>query len=189
MLLIARAAVLAVIALAVSADVRSEGRGESTFPFERFVGEWTLEDDRFEQVWDGETREVVSIPGHHTDCAALNTDYSVLCVVDAGGLKGHILWVASADRLTVRHLSHFGDRRVGEGVGALDDEGNLALMIRFEDEPAGTYRRYTYEWLNDNRYKMTSVQFGSDDEPTGNWYGGVFVRLGAESEKNSVLPL
>lgn len=177
--LIARAAVLTVIALAVSASARSEDRGQATFPFERFVGEWTLEDDRFEQVWDGETLEVLSIPGHHTDCAALNTDYSVLCVVNAGGLKGHILWVASADRRAVRHLSHFGDRRVGEGGGTLDDEGNLTLTIRFEDEPTGTYRRYTYEWLGDDRYEMTSVQYGVDDTPTGNWYGGVFVRLGA----------
>ncbi|MEM1437383.1 MAG: hypothetical protein AAF545_03910 [Pseudomonadota bacterium] len=175
---------LATAVLAAPVDARAADIGDATYPFARFVGEWTLENDRFEQVWDGETIEVLSIPGHRTNCAAVNTDYSVLCVVDAGGLKGHILWAASADRRSVSHLSHFGDRRVGVGKGSLSDSGDLTLTIVFEDEPEGTYRQYTYEWIDANRYKMMSVQYGPDDAPTGNWYGGVFVRSGLDSLAN-----
>ncbi|MEL7025511.1 MAG: hypothetical protein AAGL69_17375 [Pseudomonadota bacterium] len=147
-----------------------------TFPFERFLGVWTLEDDAFYQVWDGKTVEQLSIPGHLTECQPVNTDYSILCVVSAGELKGHILWVASNDRQSISHLSHFGDRRVGVGEGALDPQGHLSLKIRFEDEPAGTYRLYTYRWVDEDRYEMKSTQYTSENEPTGNWYGGTFVR-------------
>ncbi len=165
--------------LAYSAEIE-----HSQFPFARFLGDWTLEDDRFQQVWDGNTLQTVSIPDHFTHCAPVNTQSSVLCVVDAGGLKGHILWVVSEDRRSVRHLSHFGDRRVGVGTGALASNGDLSLTIRFEDEPTGTYRRYTYHWLDADRYEMTSVQYGSDEDPTGNWYGGTFVRIVAEDDRD-----
>ncbi|MEO0425018.1 MAG: hypothetical protein AAF184_21970 [Pseudomonadota bacterium] len=151
------------------------------FPFARFVGDWTLQDDRFQQIWDGKTLDTLTIPNHFTHCAPVNTQYSVLCAVDAGGgLKGHILWVASHDRTSVSHLSHFGDRRVGVGKGVLDENGDLTLTIRFEDEPPGTHRRYRYHWLDEDTYEMKSVQFGRDGMETGNWYGGTFVRLNEE---------
>ncbi|MEM1272112.1 MAG: hypothetical protein AAGI08_18850 [Bacteroidota bacterium] len=66
-------------------------------PFERFFGEWTLKEDRFQQVWDGGTVETLTISNHHTLCEAINTTKSVLCVVDAGDLKGHILWTLNSD--------------------------------------------------------------------------------------------
>ncbi|MEM9386144.1 MAG: hypothetical protein AAGA68_13855 [Pseudomonadota bacterium] len=161
-----------------AATAAAEAPGTPTFPFARFLGDWTLQDDRFLQVWDGKTLDTLTIPGHFTHCAPVNTHYSVLCAVDAGGgLNGHILWVIGEDRRSVRHLSHFGDRRVGVGQGVLEENGDLTLTIRFEDEPAGTYRRYRYRWLDVDRYEMLSVQFDSDERETGNWYGGTFVRV------------
>jgi len=149
------------------------------FPFERFVGEWTLKDDQFQQVWGRKTVQTLSIPGHHTQCSKVNTEMSVLCVVDAVDFKGHILWAVSADGLSVSHLSHFGAARLGDGVGTLDEAGNLSLTIRFSDEPAGTYRHYTYDWLSADEYRMISTQYDANGKATGNWYGGNFVRLSA----------
>lgn len=148
----------------------------SVQPFVRFTGVWTLQNDEFHQVWDGETLETVFIQNHLTRCSSLNTDYSVLCKIDAGELNGHILWVAEDDGRSVRHLSHFGTSRVGVGSGEFDKLGNLSLRVEFADEPPGTYRTYSYDWRDQDTYEMMSIQFDSDDSPTGNWYGGVFVR-------------
>lgn len=167
-------AVIGIVHLAATPPVLAD---DTAYAFEAFRGVWTLEDDRFEQVWDGETLQTLTIPNHITRCNPVNTDHSILCAVDAGDLKGHILWVVDETGQRVEHLSHFGSRRVGTGEGQLDDAGNLTLTLRFADEPANTYRRYRYEWLGADRYKMTSIQYRDDDTPTGNWYGGTFVRV------------
>ena len=149
-------------------------------PFSSFFGEWTLKDDQFQQVWDGETVETLSIPDHHTDCVPLNTDGSVLCTVTAGDLNGHILWSHDGDGTMVHHQSHFGSHRMGSGVGALNPQSDLKLTISFTDEPADTYRVYTYSWVSEDEYEMMSTQYRSDGEATGNWYGGTFIRLMAK---------
>ncbi|MEL7446245.1 MAG: hypothetical protein AAGK02_10580 [Pseudomonadota bacterium] len=149
------------------------------YPFQRFVGEWKLKDDRFQQVWDGETVETLSIPGHRTTCAPVNTDRSILCEVDAVDFTGHILWAVQSDGKSVSHLSHFGSARLGDGAGQLNDTGELQLSIRFSDEPDGTYRVYKYLWLSDDEYSMISRQYDASRSPTGNWYGGNFVRVQA----------
>ena len=169
-------------ALLACASVSSAQEPQTPYPFERFVGEWKLKEDRFQQVWDGKTLQTLSIPGHRTSCAAVNTGHSVLCQVDAVDFKGHILWVVQADGRTVSHLSHFGTARSGDGAGTLDDDGDLSLSIRFSDEPEGTYRHYTYEWVSDDEYRMISTQYGADGQATGNWYGGNFVRVGQASK-------
>ena len=145
-------------------------------PLNAFMGEWTLKDDRFQQVWDGATVETLTIPRHYTKCDRINTEGSVLCVVSAGDLKGHILWTMGADN-RVHHLSHFGTERTGVGVGTLDERSNLALKIGFRDEPEGTYREYEYTWVSANEYTMMSRQYDRNGQATGNWYGGTFVRL------------
>jgi len=145
-------------------------------PFAPFHGTWLLEDDRFEQVWDGETVDVVSVPGHVTVCEPLNTSGSVLCQVSAGDLKGHILWTTNAKDELVRHQSHFGTSRLGVGTGALDEDGNLRLSVQFSDEPQGAWRVYEYIWDGPDRYTMMSRQYGEDGEPTGNYYTGSWVR-------------
>lgn len=154
-------------------------------PFSAFFGLWTLENDQFQQVWDGETVETLSIPGHLTRCEPLNTVGSVLCLVDAGGFEGHILWSVSSDGETVAHQSHFGTARLGDGEGRIDDEGNLKLRVSFSDEPSGTYRIYEYSWDGGDRYEMISRQYTSENELTGNWYGGAFVRVDERGIENA----
>ncbi|MEM9232609.1 MAG: hypothetical protein AAGA69_00040 [Pseudomonadota bacterium] len=148
-----------------------------TNPFASFFGEWTLKDDKFQQVWDGETLQTLEIKNHHTNCQPVNTDRSVLCVVDAGDFNGHIFWARDERGLHIHHLSHFGTSRLGTGKGIIDENGDLHLTISFTDEPEGTYREYTYRWITVDEYEMISTQFGADGEPTGNWYGGTFIRL------------
>ena len=169
-------------ALLIGSATVSAQDTEPPYAFERFVGEWKLKDDRFQQVWDGKTLETLSIPGHRTRCSRVNTDHSILCVVDAVDFQGHILWAIQSDGSRVSHLSHFGSARLGDGAGGLDGEGNLSLTIRFSDEPEGTYRHYTYEWVSADEYRMISTQYDADGEATGNWYGGSFVRVKAQDQ-------
>lgn len=146
-------------------------------PFAPFFGEWTLKEDKFQQVWDGKTLENLVIPNHHTRCAPINTNRSVMCVVDAGDLKGHIFWTYDTAQQRVHHLSHFGTARNGVGAGTLNEKGDLHSRVSFADEPEGRYRLYEYVWVSKDEYTMMSRQYSSDGKPTGNWYGGTFVRL------------
>ena len=119
----------------------------------------------------------MSIPGHLTECKELNTNNSLLCTVKAGELKGQIYWAAADGSRLVSHLSQFGTARIGNGAGTLDANHDLSLKIAFSDEPDGTYRQYEYAWVSDDEYRLMSRQYAADGEPTGNWYGGTFVRL------------
>ena len=165
------------LAVAVPAQAQDATPDRPGNPFARFFGEWTLKGDRFQQVWDGKTVETLTIPRHHTKCAEVNTDRSVLCVVTSPDLVGHILWSYDSDRKQVHHLSHFGPARNGVGSGSVDERSNLRLTVRFQGEPEGSYRIYEYEWVSDDEYSMMSRQFDRDNKPTGNWYGGSFVRI------------
>lgn len=122
-------------------------------PFHRFTGEWTLKHDRWSHNW-GQGEEVISIPGHHTLSKPLNTENSMLSVVDRTEPRGHILWSYNPATKEVHHLSSFGTSRNGVGKGTLSPSGDLILRINFSDEAPGTYRIYTYRWVSDDEYEM-----------------------------------
>ena len=63
--------------------------------------------------------------------------------------------------------------RNGVGVGSLNEKGDLRSRVSFVDEPEGSYRIY--------EYTVMSRQYSLDGRPTGNWYGGTFVRDAAAS--------
>jgi hypothetical protein len=142
-------------------------------PFSRFLGEWTLKDDAWSQNWGGGS-EKIRIPNHHTDCRTINTDNSVLCVVDTPP-AGHILWAFNPVRKIVHHLSSFGELRIGTGEGSFNDS-DLRLKVSFEGEAPGTYRIYDYVWVSADEYELKSVQYDASGKPTGLFYGGRFVR-------------
>jgi hypothetical protein len=143
--------------------------------FARFFGEWTLKDDAWSQNWGG-VNESIKIKNHHTLCRPINTDNSVLCVVDTPP-KGHILWAFNPVKKEVQHLSSFGDLRIGVGTGSLNDKGDLRLKVSFEGEAPGTYRIYNYVWISEDEYDMRSVQYDVNDKETGLFYGGRFIRM------------
>lgn len=145
-------------------------------PFEKFIGEWTLKDDNWTQNWGGGL-EHIKISGHHTVCRAVNTENSLLAVIDGAPPHGHIFWTYNRATGEVRHLSSFGQTRSGVGTGSVNERGDVALKVSFEDEPPGTYRRYVYRWINDDEYELSSTHYGANDQPTGWFYGGTFVRL------------
>jgi hypothetical protein len=145
-------------------------------PFKKFIGEWTLKDDNWSQNW-GSGMEHIKIPNHHTICKQLNTDNSLLAVIDGTPPFGHIFWSYNPVKKEVHHLSSFGTSRSGVGNGTVNENGDVTLKVSFEGEPEGTYRLYTYKWISDNEYEMKSVQYNDKDEQTGGFYGGSFIRI------------
>jgi hypothetical protein len=149
---------------------------QTTNPFQKFVGEWTLKDDNWSHNW-GQGTENIKIPGHHTVCKTLNTDLSLLAVIDGTPPYGHIFWTYNPVKKEVHHLSSFGSSRTGVGKGTVSDNGDVTLRISFEGETAGSYRIYTYKWISADAYEMKSIQYNDKGQPTGLFYGGTFVRV------------
>jgi hypothetical protein len=145
-------------------------------PFKKFKGEWTLKDDNWEQGY-GHDIEHIKISNHHTRCKEVNTDNSLMCVVDAPSSKGHIFWAYNHSKKEVQWSSSFYSFRSGLGKGSVNDNGDLTFKVSFEGEPEGTYGLYTYKWISENEYEMKSVQYNDKNEPTGGFYGGTFVRV------------
>ena len=145
-------------------------------PFKKFIGEWTLKDDNWSQNW-GNGTENIKIPNHHTISRELNTNNSLLAVIDGTPPYGHIFWSYNPVKKEVDHLSSFGTTRAGVGKGTVNENGDVSLKISFADEPGGTYRLYTYKWISENAYDLKSIQYNDKDEPTGYFYGGTFIRI------------
>lgn len=145
-------------------------------PFQKFIGEWTLKNDDWSHNW-GNGTENIKIKKHHTLCKALNTGNSLLAVIDGPPPHGHIFWTYNPIKKEVQHLSSFGESRIGVGKGTVNENGDVTLKISFEGEGEGTYRIYNYKWVSENEYEMKSVQYDSQDQPTGFFYGGTFVRM------------
>lgn len=155
------------------------GRSTEDFtknPFHKFIGEWTLKDDDWTHNWGGET-ETIKIPEHHTVSKQINTDNSLLSIIDGPEPNGHIFWSYNPNTKEVHHLSSFGTIRAGNGTGTINENSDVQLKLVFEGEPKGTYRIYNYKWISKDEYHMKSVQFSSSDEPTGLFYEGNFIRV------------
>ncbi|MEM1123465.1 MAG: hypothetical protein AAGJ18_23705 [Bacteroidota bacterium] len=145
-------------------------------PFQKFVGEWALKDNSWTQNW-GNGTETIKIPKHHTVSATINTDNSLLSIIDGPAPNGHIFWSYNPVTKEVQHLSSFGESRAGQGKGIVSENGDLKLKLTFQGEPAATYRQYSYHWINDDEYELKSIQFDINNQPTGLFYGGIFIRI------------
>ena len=159
---------------------------EAENPFSKFIGEWVLKDDKWSQNWGGQT-EHIKILKHHTVSAGINTKNSLISVIDGPEPNGHIFWSYNPNTKEVHHLSSFGDIRAGNGKGIIDENGNVSLKLFFEGEPKGTYRKYNYIWLSKDEYELKSVQFDANDNPTGLFYGGNFIRIQKDDVKSEIL--
>ena len=166
---LSRSMVLLLCALLSPLLSQSSGAAPGTHPanpFARFFGEWTLKDDAWSHNWGGAI-ENIKIPNHHTLCRPINTDNTVLCVVDTPP-AGHILWAFNPVEKVVHHLSSFGELRIGTGEGSLNAKGDLRLKVSFEGEAPGAYRIYDYVWINADEYDMQSIQY---DASSTTWAG------------------
>jgi ketosteroid isomerase-like protein len=165
-------------------EFESNGRSQAETqqnPFKKFIGEWTLKNDDWTHNWGGDT-ETIKIPNHHTVNQEINTNHSLLSIIDGPEPNGHIFWTYNSNTKEVHHLSSFGSIRIGNGSGTINDKGDVTLKLQFEGEQEGTYRIYNYKWINNDEYHMKSVQYNENDELTGLFYEGVFIRIKTDKE-------
>ena len=169
-----------------SIEFESNGRTKKETkqnPFEKFIGEWTLKNDDWTHNW-GNGTETIKIANHHTTSQEINTDNSLLSIIDGPEPNGHIFWSYNPNTKEIYHLSSFGTIRAGNGKGTINANGDVKLKLFFEGEPEGTYRIYNYKWINDDEYHMKSVQYDNNNKPTGLFYEGYFIRISITSDSN-----
>ena len=157
-------------------------------PFSKFFGEWTLKNNDWSQNW-GYGTENIKIPKHHTVSTGINTSNTLLSIIDGPEPNGQIFWSYNPVTKEVDHVSSFGTIRAGKGKGTVDSQGNLRLKLFFEGEAKGTYRIYTYTWINQDEYELKSVQFDQNDQPTGLFYGGNFIRIPQRDTQDEILAI
>jgi hypothetical protein len=149
---------------------------KSVNPFRKFFGEWTLKDDTWEQGYDHKI-EQVKIPEHYTLCKEINSNNSMLWIIESPSSKGNIFWSYNTTTNEAHWASSFHANRSGNGSGSINASGDATFKVQFEGEPEGTYRVYTYKWISDHAYELRSIQYNKQGKPTGSYYGGTFVRL------------
>ncbi len=164
-----------------TADFRYQKKNEN--PFKKFIGKWTLKNDLWMQGATASAIDTLYLPDHYSTCKEINTGKSLLWIVDATSARGHALWTYNAVTKEVFAQSSFYPDRIGLGSGTVTAAGDIALKISFEgNEPEGTYRKYSYEWVNEDEYILKSYQYDHKDQPTGNFYGGTFSRIKNEQK-------
>lgn len=168
----------------VESDHKSSFRyvKQRTNPFKRFIGEWTLKEDTWKQRNGHGNIETLKIPNHYSLCKDINTDNSLLWIVDATSARGHIFWTYDDITQELYHNSSFYPSRIGLGKGNIAQNGDIRLKISFSGEPEGTYRVYSYTWVNDDEYVLQSLQHDASGKPTGDYYGGTFTKIKNENK-------
>ena len=147
-------------------------------PFEKFIGKWTLKDDQWVQGNSPDSYDTIYLPNQFTVCEELNTHKSLLWTVESTSGTGHGFWTYNEHTNQLNAQTSFFENRVGLGSGSINENGDLFINMQFEgSELEGTYRKYSYEWLDANSYLLKSYQYDQNNQPTGNFYGGVFIRI------------
>ena len=109
-----------------SIEFESNGRTKKETkqnPFEKFIGEWTLKNDDWTDNW-GNGTETIKIPNHHTTSQEINTNNSLLSIIDGPEPNGHIFWSYNPNTKEIHHLSSFGTIRAGNGKGTISNMQN-----------------------------------------------------------------
>ncbi len=146
-------------------------------PFKKFIGEWKLKDDNWEYIDENLNKRITKIPNHNTTCKEINTNNSVLLIVDMGASHGSAFWNYDSDKKETNSLSSFSGNRTSTGKGTIDENGNIKSKVFFQGITDGRYRIYTYNWVSENEYVLKSIEYDKNDEPTGISYGGTFIRI------------
>ncbi len=146
-------------------------------PFKKFIGEWKLKDDNWEYIDENLNKSSIKIPGHHTICKEVNTNNSVLLIVEMGVSHGSAFWNYDSDKKETNSLSSFSGNQTSVGKGTINDNGDIKSKVRFQGVNDGRYRIYTYKWVSEDEYVLKSIEYDKNDKPTGISYGGTFIRI------------
>jgi hypothetical protein len=141
-------------------------------PFENFIGEWVLKDDIFENNFGGEYRADVN-PNRSFVAKKMGTSNSMLWVEDFAGFKVDIFWTYDFKKEQIHHLSMSDD--IAKGMGKFKENGDLELKLVYENGCEGCYRIYSFQWKSENEFFFRG-KLHRDGEPTGDFYGGTFIR-------------
>ncbi len=141
-------------------------------PFEKFIGEWEMKDDIFESNFGGEYKAEVN-PNRSFIFKELGTQNSIVSIQDFDGFKVDIFWTYDSTKRQIHHLSMSDD--IAKGTGEFSENGDLELKLVYENGCENCYRIYSFRWKSENEFFFRGT-FHKDEEPTGDFYGGTFIR-------------
>lgn len=141
-------------------------------PFEKFKGEWVLKDDIFETNFGDKYKEDVN-PNRSFVVKELGTKNSVVWIEDFDGFKVDIFWTYDFKQKQVHHLSMSND--IAKGIGEFKESGDLEIKLIYENSCENCYRIYSFQWKSENELFFRG-SFYKDEKPTGDFYGGTFIR-------------
>ena len=140
-----------------------------------FEGEWQLKDNLWKTKSDDVYKEDVNANRSFT-AKAVSPDNTILWNADFGnGAWAILLWTYHAESGRVNHISNTSDNNVGIGEGEFDSNNDLTLKIRYPNGCKSCHRIYTYHWINHDEFEFTADIY-KDDKPTGDFYGGTFLK-------------
>ena len=142
-------------------------------PFRKFIGNWGMKNGIWESSFGGKYSE--SIDTSRLFIAQSPTNQSLLWDYDLGSAKGVILWTFSGTNKEVYHLSANSYGPMAQGVGTINDNGDINLKLYFDGECPTCYRMYRYKFISSDEIYFR-VTYYKDDKETGDFYGGTYVR-------------
>jgi catechol 2,3-dioxygenase-like lactoylglutathione lyase family enzyme len=151
-----------------------------------FEGEWKLKDNVWKSKSDSVYKEDVN-PNRSFVAKAVSPENTLLWEEDFdNGAWATLLWTYHWETGRVNHISNTTDNNIGIGVGEFDNNNDLTIRIVYPNGCTNCHRIYTFHWIEAGEFDFKATIY-KDDKPTGDFYGGTFIRkAGSREEENSV---
>lgn len=142
--------------------------------FTRFEGNWKLKDDIWKTKSGGTLKE--SVDTSRAFVVKMVRPNTLLWDAYFGnGSWVTLLWTYHSKTGRVNQISNAKDNTVGVGTGEFNATGDLVIKVAYPNGCTTCHRIETWHWISANEFEFNSASY-KDDKPTGDFYGGTFLR-------------
>ena len=144
-------------------------------PLEMFEGDWILKKDKWKSSFDCNYSETI-LPNIIFSAQLVDPKNTLRWYYDfKNGFQASVLWVYDEETEILYDLSNNSYNHIGSGSGKFDEKNDLRLKIQFRNLDEKQYTIYQYHWISPDEFDLKATNY-NDDSPTGDFYGGTFVR-------------
>jgi|GEM_PF-1990247 len=149
-----------------------------------FEGEWKLKDNVWKSRINSVYKEDVN-PNRSFVAKAVSPENTILWEEDFdNGAWATLLWTYHKETGRVNHISNTTDNNIGIGVGEFDNNNDLTIKIVYPNGCTNCHRIYSFHWIKAGEFDFKATIF-KDGEPTGDFYGGTFVKNSSNRENEN----
>ena len=147
-------------------------------PLENFVGDWVLKDGIWKGVANGKHWESVH-PDLIFNAKLIGPQNTLLWLYDFGKdgpfTTAVVLWAYDEKSNIVYDLSNNSNNHVAMGKGRFEENNDLKIKMDFVTKSLIDFNLYHWHWISPDEFELI-VTIYKNNTPTGNTYGGTFVR-------------